>query len=224
MMSTSTASEVGGYRVVAAEVAARLYAVLPAPEYLAALRMSVPLRVYITPFADRGVLEPAQWDCDTAKKAVDVVNTIWSKAKIAFVIGDSVMERPLDMAKSRRSSDEVLLGVLASRHDPDNAVHIYLVNAIPNLNAGGGSFPNGAPEPTSFVQWYGNDHANGRAWAHELGHLMELDHVEIDYSNEKQAAQRVKNLMVPGLSAGSDLTSQQIGTAKGSKLVKRFGG
>ena len=53
---------------------------------------------------------------------------------------------------------------------------------------------------------------------------MELDHVEIDYSNEKQAAQRVKNLMVPGLSAGSDLTSQQIGTAKGSKLVKRFGG
>ena len=37
-------------------------------------------------------------------------------------------------------------------------------------------------------------------------------------------AQRVKNLMVPGLSVGSDLTSQQIGTAKLSKLVKRFGG
>ena len=78
--------------------------------------MSVPLRLYITPFADRGALEPAQWDCDTAKKALDVVNTIWSKAKIAFVISDCVMERPLDMAKSRRSSDEVLLGdLLASR-------------------------------------------------------------------------------------------------------------
>ncbi|MEY9885122.1 hypothetical protein [Bradyrhizobium sp. USDA 329] len=186
--------------------------------------MSIPLRLYVTPFANRGVLEPAQWDCDTAKKALDVVNTIWSKAKIAFVISDCILDKPLDMAPSRRSSDEVLLGVLASRHDADNAVHIFLVNSIASLNAGGGSYPNGSPEPASFVQWYGNDHANGRAWAHELGHLMELDHVEIDYSNEKQAAQRVKNLMVKGLSAGSDLTSQQISTAKGSKLVKRFGG
>lgn len=186
--------------------------------------MPIPLRIYITPFAERGVVEPRQWSSDTAKKALDVVNTIWSKAKIAFVISDCLMEKPLDMAKSARSNDQRLLGVLTSRHDPDNAIHIYLVNSIENLSAGGGSYPNSEPEPASFVQWYGNDHANGRAWAHELGHLMSLDHVEIDYSNEKQAAQRVKNLMTIGLSAGSDLTGQQIDAAKSSKLVKRFGG
>ncbi|GLR97657.1 hypothetical protein [Bradyrhizobium liaoningense] len=66
--------------------------------------MSIPLRLYVTPFANRGVLEPAQWDCDTAKKALDVVNTIWSKAKIAFVISDCILDKPLDMAPSRRTS------------------------------------------------------------------------------------------------------------------------
>ncbi|MGY3120204.1 hypothetical protein ACVWXQ_004141 [Bradyrhizobium sp. S3.14.4] len=97
--------------------------------------MPIPLRIYITPFADRGVVEPGQWSSDTAKKALDVVNTIWSKAKIAFVISDCLMEKPLDMAKSARSNDQRLLGVLASRHDPDNAIHIYIVNSIENLSA-----------------------------------------------------------------------------------------
>lgn len=53
---------------------------------------------------------------------------------------------------------------------------------------------------------------------------MSLDHIEIDYSNERQAAALRSNLMTKGLSVGGDLTKQQIETAKGSKLVKRFGG
>ncbi|MGJ4942390.1 hypothetical protein ACQR1W_17575 [Bradyrhizobium sp. HKCCYLS1011] len=36
--------------------------------------------------------------------------------------------------------------------------------------------------------------ANGRAWAHELRHLMSLDHVEIGCADERQAALR-SNLM-----------------------------
>ncbi len=52
---------------------------------------------------------------------------------------------------------------------------------------------------------------------------MSLDHVEIDYANERQAALR-SNLMTKGLSMGKDLTDKQIGRAKGSKLVKRFDG
>jgi hypothetical protein len=186
--------------------------------------VSIPLKIYITPFAERGVPEPAKWDCDAAKKALDVVNKIWSKAKIAFVINDCLIDKPLDMAKSARNNDKQVLDVLSLRRTKDNAVHIFLVNPIPNLSAGGGSYLDSDPEPASFVQWYGDDHANGRAWAHELGHLMSLDHVEVDYSNEKQAAQRVKNLMTAGLNAGSDLTGPQINAAKGSGLVKRFGG
>ncbi|MFB9262493.1 hypothetical protein ACFFWD_04805 [Bradyrhizobium erythrophlei] len=186
--------------------------------------MAIPLRIYITPFAERGAREPEKWSCDTAKKALNVVNTIWSKAKISFVINDCLTDKPLDMAKSARNNDQRLLDVLSSRHNPDNAVHIYLVNSIENLSAGGSSYLNSDPEPASFVQWYGDDFANGRAWAHELGHLMSLDHVEIDYADERQAAALRNNLMTKGLSVGSDLTSKQMDGAKGSKLVKRFGG
>jgi hypothetical protein len=183
----------------------------------------IPLKVYITPFAERGVVEPQKWSCDAASEGLNVATAIWSKANIAFVINDCVIDKPLDMAKSARNNDRRLLDVLSLRHQPDNLVHIYLVNAIESLSAGGSSYPDSEPEPASFVQWYGTAVANGRAWAHELGHLMSLDHVEIDCADEKQAALR-SNLVTKGLSMGKDLTDKQIGRVKGSKLVTRFGG
>ena len=183
----------------------------------------IPLTVYVTPFAEQGVLEPAKWSCDAAAEALNVVNSIWSKANISFVIKDCSPEKPLDMAKSVRNRDQGVLDVLTSRHKQDNTVHIYLLNPIDNLNAGGGSYQDSDPEPASFVQWYANTVSNGRAWAHELGHLMTLDHVEINYQDEKRAAQRITNLMVKGLTVGKDLTDRQMSAAKGSPLVKRFG-
>jgi hypothetical protein len=183
----------------------------------------IPLKVYITPFAERGVVEPQKWSRDAATEALTGVKAIWSKANIALVINDCVIDKPLDMAKSARNDDRRLLDVLSLRHQPDNLVHIYLVNAIESLSAGGSSYPDSDPEPASFVQWYGTAVANGRAWAHELGHLMSLDHVEIDYADERQAALR-SNLMTKGLSTGRDLTARQIGKVKGSKLVNRFAG
>ena len=184
---------------------------------------SILLKVYITPFAEKGVQEAQKWSRDAAKEALNVVNAIWLKANIAFAINDCVIDKPLDMAKSARNNDQRLLDVLSLRHKLDNLVHIYLVNPIGNLSAGGCSYVDSDPEPASFIQWYGNVVANGRAWAHELGHLMSLDHVEIDYADERQAALR-SNLMTKGLSMGRDLTEKQIGKVKGSKLVKQFGG
>jgi hypothetical protein len=185
---------------------------------------AITLNVYITPFAERGVTDAEKWSCDAARQALNVVNDIWSKAKVAFLINDCVVDDPLDLAKSMRNNDKRLLDALTSRHKPDNLVHIYLVDPIANLNAGGGSYQDSYPEPASFVQWYANAIANGRAWAHELGHLMTLDHVEINYQDEKRAAALIKNLMTKGLGVGRDLTDTQIATVKGSKLVKRFGG
>ena len=184
---------------------------------------SILLKVYITPFAEKGVKEAEKWSCDAAKAALSVINAAWSKTNIAFVINDCVIDKPLDMAKSARNDDRSVLDVLSLRHKPDNLVHIYLVNPIENLVAGGSSYPDSDPEPASFIQWYGNVDSNGRAWAHELGHLMSLDHVDIDYADEKQAALR-SNLMTRGLSMGRDLTDKQIARVKTSKLVKRFGG
>ena len=186
--------------------------------------MSIPLKVYVTPFAERGVKEAEKWSCDTARATLNVVNRIWSKAKVGFVINDCIVDDPLDMAKGERNNDARLLGELTPRHKPDNLVHIYLVNPIPNLNAGGASYQDSYPEPASFVQWYSDAINSGRAWAHELGHLMTLDHVEINYQDERRAAVLVKNLMTKGSGVGTDLSDTQIATAKGSKLVKRFGG
>src|SRR5258707_6989922 len=95
----------------------------------------IPLTVYVTPFAEQGAVEPAKWSCDAAAEAWNVVNSIWSKANIAFVIKDCSADRPLDIAKSARNKDQGLLDVVTSRHKPDNSIHIYLVNPIENLNA-----------------------------------------------------------------------------------------
>jgi Metallo-peptidase family M12B Reprolysin-like len=162
--------------------------------------------------------------CAYASQALNVVNSIWSKAKITFALNDCVIDKPLDMAKTARSSDVRVLDALSFRHNPDDLVHIYLVNSIANLSAGGASYLDSDPEPSSFVQCYGNDDSNGRAWAHELGHLMTLDHVTIDYTKEREAAALRGNLMVEGLSTGRDLSARQITQAKGSPLVKRFAG
>jgi hypothetical protein len=54
----------------------------------------------------------------------NVVNSIWSKAKIAFALNDCVIDKPLDMAKTARNSDVRLLDVLGFRHKPDDLVHI----------------------------------------------------------------------------------------------------
>jgi hypothetical protein len=182
---------------------------------------AIPLQVFITPFAEKGVKEPAKWSCDSANDALNVVNSIWSKASVQFMIQDCVDDKPLDMAKSARNSDQRMLDTLSFRHPPGKSVHIYLINAVETLGAGGTSYQSSDPEAASFVQWYYKTDANARALAHELGHLMSLDHVEIDYADDKQAALR-SNLMQKGLSLGTDLTAKQIAQVKASTLVKRF--
>ena len=83
---------------------------------------SIQLKVYITPFAEKGVKEAEKWSGDAAKKALNVVNATWSKANITFVINDCVIDKPLDMAKSARNNDQRLLDVLSLRHTPDNLI------------------------------------------------------------------------------------------------------
>ena len=41
---------------------------------------SILLKVYITPFAEKGVEEAEKRSCDAAKEVLNVVNAIWLKA------------------------------------------------------------------------------------------------------------------------------------------------
>ena len=60
---------------------------------------------------------------------------------------------------------------------------------------------------------FNNATSSGRALAHELGHLLGLDHLKVDYQNERLAMTQVNNLMVEGLTVGTSLTPDQIKAA-----------
>ena len=180
---------------------------------------AIPVRVFITPFAVRGTSEPAAWTSDDAADVLNVVNSIWSKSKIQFVIQQCSVDKPLEMAPEARNNDQRVLDVLSMRRPAGSNIHIFLLNAIPNLKAGGGSYLNSDPEAASFVQSYGNNTASGRAWAHELGHLLSLDHVKMPNT---PSAKDLSNLMREGLSVGIELSAPQMDQAQKSKLAQRF--
>lgn len=185
--------------------------------------ITIPLNIFVTPFAERGQAEDAAWSCASANSAIEVVNRIWSVADIKFGVKECSVDKPLDMAKDARTDDKRMLNTLSYRRPAGGAVHIFLINAVTGLGAGGLSYLNSDPEAAAYVQWYIQTEANARALAHELGHLLSLDHPKINYADEKRAAKEILNLMKEGLSTGTDLTAKQISDAKGSDLAKKFG-
>jgi hypothetical protein len=180
---------------------------------------TIPLQVFITPFAEQGKIEPTAWSCDDATSALNVANGIWQVAKIQFVIQNCTIDKPLDMAKSMRSSDDRVLASLSYRRKAGDGVNIFLLNRVSSLHAGGGSYVDCDPQAVSFVQMYDQMNNTGRALAHELGHLLSLPHLIVDYQNPQ--GQR-NNLMVDGMITGGNLTTPQINSAKTSKLAKKF--
>jgi hypothetical protein len=185
----------------------------------------VPLNIVVTPFSERGQTEPSTWTDSDPGDALVVANNIWMPANIQFHLKQAVVfDTPLDLPKGSRTRDQLVLDVLSDRRPAGTLVHVFLINRVQGLTAGGTSYLNSDPEAACFVQQYDNASSSGRALAHELGHLLGLDHVKVDYQNERLAKTQVSNLMVEGLTVGTSLTPSQIKTAKGGKLAKKFGG
>ena len=136
---------------------------------------------------------------------------------------DVVFDTPLDLPKGSRTRDQLVLDVLSDRRPAGTLVTISDQSGAGSYR-GRTSYLNSDPEAACFVQQYDDARSSGRALAHELGHLLGLDHVKIDYQNERLAKTQVKNLMVEGMTVGTSLTPDQIKTAKGGKLSKKFGG
>ncbi len=185
----------------------------------------VPLNIVVTPFAERGQAEPSAWTGTDPNDALRVANSIWMHANIQFHLKqDVVFDTPLDIAKGSRTQDQLVLDVLSDRRPAGTLVNVFLINKVQGLTAGGLSYLNSDPEAACFVQKYDNATASGRALGHELGHLLGLDHVIVDYQNERLAKTQVNNLMVEEWTVGTSLTPAQITRAKGGKLAKKFGG
>jgi len=184
---------------------------------------AIPLYIWLTPFAEKGTAEPLSWNAASATEAIEIVNGIWQQANVQFMAKEMKEDQPIDIAKDARANDRRLLDTLSYRRPAGGSVHVFLINSVPGLNAGGASYLDSDPEAATFVQWYGKPAANGRALAHELGHLLSLDHLMVDYTQERRAAKQITNLMVEGLTTGTALLPDQIKAAKSSKLAKRFG-
>lgn len=184
---------------------------------------AIPLTIFVTPFADKGAAENASWDCSKAADAVSAANAIFVSTKVQFVVKECKVDTPLDMAPGARENDQRVLDTLSYRRPAGGSVNVFLLNPITKLRSGGLSYLNSDPEAACFVQWYGKTEANARALAHELGHLLSLDHVKVNYSNEAEAAKQIANLMTEGLSTGTKLTAAQISAVRGSKLARKFG-
>jgi hypothetical protein len=153
----------------------------------------VPLNIVVTPFSERGQGEPTTWSESDATDALRVANTIWMAANVQFHLKQAlIFDTPLDLAKGSRTRDQLVLDVLSSRRPAGTLANVFLINRVPGLIAGGVPYLNSDPEAACFVQQYSDAKSSGRALAHELGHLLSLDHVKVDYQNERLAATQVK--------------------------------
>jgi len=183
---------------------------------------AIPLNILITPLTTKGSVESGDWTAETAQEAVREASRIWSSADIQFLVKETTVDKALDVAEETRTHDQRLLDILTYRRPAAGLVNVFLIHSIAALKAGGASYLDSDPEPACFVQKYDNAAADGRALAHELGHLLSLDHLKVNYSNETKAAEEIKNLMVEGLRMGTTLSAGQIRAAKNSKLAKKF--
>jgi hypothetical protein len=186
---------------------------------------TVPVNLVVTPFSERGQAEPSTWTGTGPADALRVANTIWMSANIQFHLKqDVVFDTPVDIAKGSRTHDQLVLDVLSARRPAATLVNVFLINRVQGLIAGGLSYFNSDPEAACFVQQYDDARSSGRALAHELGHLLGLDHVKVNYQNERLAKTQVNNLMVEGMTVGTSLTPDQVKGAKGAKLIKKVSG
>ena len=185
----------------------------------------VPLKMFITPFSEKGNAEPSTWSVSDATDALRVANSTWMAANVQFHLRQPcVADTPLDLPKGSRTHEEVVLDVLSYRRPAGTWANVFLINKVPNLTAGGLSYLNSDPEAACFVQQYDDARASGRALAHEFGHLLDLDHVIVDEQKPADVKKHLYNLMVEGLTTGTNLEPSQIKKIKAGKLSRKFGG
>ena len=103
---------------------------------------------------------------------------------------------------------------LAGRHPARTGLSVLLVADFTRGDLGGQ-----AVEAQSVcIACALGDPGTGKVLAHELGHLLDLPHVERDSTRANW------NLMYPAYRAGDELTAAQVTRARNSRIALRFGG
>lgn len=150
-------------------------------------------------------------DADLMTRAVDTVNRIFLPAGFRFTVHSCAVER-VDAPRNSEEVNEEGFFELAKRFPSHRGPSVLVVNKFQGKELGGQAVETLG---VCIMRKLGALEA-GKVLAHELGHLLDLDHVT------KSGVDNY-NLMYPGLRADDRLTEPQIKRARASKLVKKLG-
>jgi len=141
------------------------------------------------------------------RAAFTIANTIWAPADIGFQVGTISPESAV-IPGGAEVVDDSGFGYLARLFGPGNAVSLLVVNGFAGTEGGSAV----AEWRTCIVGAWSNPYL-GTVLAHELGHLLSLEHIQDSW-----------NVMHPALHADNRLTPRQIRQARGSALARRVSG
>lgn len=149
------------------------------------------------------------WNPASFHSAIAGANAIWEPAGIQFRASDSVVKRvqpPMDFTYSTDGAYQYLLNHMVGK---EGRITALLVQKYPHWDQGGE-----VTRGTCILPSLLTAQNPGRAFAHEFGHLLGLEHVEADDEN-------MLNLMCLESQSGTALSDNQIATARESGLAQR---
>ena len=150
-----------------------------------------------------------------------------ARADIEFRLG--TCERVVEEMPSGAQADTIDdagYHYLAAAHGAGNGIRALLVDRVSRAELGGQA----RQQTRVCLITYGADlGATSRMFAHELGHLLALPHVDgarrSGPGQEREIAAWMRSLMYSGaLNPAAELTAAQVRLARSSALARRFGG
>lgn len=156
---------------------------------------------------------PPRQDRRSFDQALEYANRVFQPADIQFVV-QSFQPGKEEIPNGAERVDSNGFLYLARKFPARRCLSVLLVADFERHELGGEAVEEQA---VCIVCALGNP-GTGKVLAHELGHLLDLEHVPRDSPRANW------NLMYQALRAGDELTADQVAHARASRIGKQFAG